>query len=147
MTHRAEQIMAVVTTTLTGLTTTGSNVVRGRASDDEFAGNIENALSIYQGSDEPDADSWPIMDSALTVYVDLHVKKITGAIDTQLNLIREEVTKALHAVEKLGLAFVIDVEEGTAGEPEITGAGEKPAAIMRTTWVIKYSRNYNDPGN
>jgi len=145
--HRAEQIMAKVETLLTGLTTTGANVVRGRAKGDTFDEGVSDALTIRQGSDVPfDESPFPLIHSTLTVYVDLHTTATSELLDTRLNLIRSEVTIALETDNTLGLPFVIDIEERATGEPDETDEGNKPASVITTSWEVKYSRNYGNPG-
>lgn len=139
--------MAAMTTALTGLATTGANVLRGRVKPHED-GKVP-ALSIFQGPDSPGGlSNSALMDSALTVHVDAHVITSSAQVDTVLNQIRKEVTikmRSYAAGNLLGLAFVLDIEELSAGEPELYGDGEKPAAAMRMDWKVSYRRSYTDP--
>lgn len=145
MTHRAESIIDTVKTRVTGLTTTGSNVFRGRvypAQASELPG-----LWLYLGPDEPQADySQDLIDSLLTVHIEAAVKSPTAQIDTELNKIREEVTIALQADYTQGLAYVIDTLEGEVAEPELSGEGEQPVGVLRMTWQFLYRRSRTDPG-
>lgn len=146
--HKAEQIMAAVVAALTGLTTTGGHVLRGRAKPHEAANTP--ALSVFQGVDTPTGlSNSALMDSALLIHVDANVVASSEQVDTLLNQIRKEVTVKLRsyaAGNLLGLAFVLDIEELSTGEPELYGDGEKPAAALRMDWKITYRRSYTDPG-
>lgn len=145
MTHRAESIIEAVRARLTGLTTTGANVFRGRRYPIPDA--KLPALLIYLGPDEPLAEySQELIDSRLTIYVEGRVKTSADQVDSVLNKIREEVTIALQADYTQGLAYVIDTEEGEAEEPEISNEGEKPAAGMRMHWHFHYRRSRTNPG-
>lgn len=142
--HRAEQIIAAVKTTLTGLTTTGARVYRGRVT--ALADTNLPALCIYQGADtELMQFSQALIDSELTITIEVLVKTSSEQVDTLLNLIRKEVAIALRADYTQGLAFVINTMEGTADAPELSGDGEKPAAAMKLEWKFHYRRSRTDP--
>lgn len=142
--HRAEQIVVDVITTLTGLTTTGTNVFRGRVYPLQTA-NLPG-LCVFQGPDRPqETSSYTHIDSDLTVYVDIYVKSSTAQVDTLLNQIRKEVVIALSASYTQGLSFVIDTVEGDADEPDLNGDSDQPAARLRTSWVFRYRRSRSDP--
>ena len=143
--HRAEQVMDAFTTLVTGLATTGSNVVRDRPYDVE--GSVNEALSVYQGPDNPaDESPWPYIDSELTIYTDIHVRGAsTTPISQTLNLIRKEMVLAIMADYTLALAGIVhEIEEGIAGAPDIE-PGEKPIATQRVEWKAKYRRSITDP--
>lgn len=136
--------MDAFTALVTGLTTTGSNVVRDRAYDVES--NVAAALSVFQGADEQaDESPWPFIDSELTVYTDVHVRESSDTPTSQtLNLVRKEMVVAIMADYTLGLSFVHEIEEGIAGAPDIE-PGEQPIAIQRIEWKVKYRRSITDP--
>ena len=147
MASRAETIIAKVVTTLTGLTTTGDNVVRGRVyavEDDALP-----ALSIYMGTDEPIGEDGPtnftFQDSDLLVRVKIHVKTVSTQVDTLLNLIRREVHVAMMADHTQGLAFVHTTKPLGAEEPDLSGEGEQPSAEMDVNWLIQYRAPILDP--
>ncbi len=145
MTHRAEQIIAAVVTSVTGLTTTAANVNRGRTTPEDAA--TADWLDVYLGDDDPDESdkNWTITDSDLTVYIDINCKTSSAQIDTRLNLIRSEITVALWVDYKQGLSFVAEMREGKADEPQLSGEANKPAATMRTTWLFRYRRSTTNP--
>ncbi len=146
--HRAEQIIAAVVANVTGLTTTTTNVNRGRSTPQDAASN--DFLDVYLGADNPVNDSgknWSITDSELTIYIDINCKTSSAQIDTRLNLIRSEITVALWLNYQQGLSFVTDMQEGPADEPQLSGEGNQPAATMRTTWLFRYRRSTTNPDN
>lgn len=138
MAGETELIMSTVESMVTGLTTTGDEVHRGRTNP--LAEGATNALSLYQGPDDKVADEWPTSRRALTLYIDAHTQSPTEQVDTRLNQIRDEVDAAMTAVRSLGLSFVIDVEPGGPEEPELSGDGEQVTAVLRMPWLIKYRR-------
>ncbi len=145
MPHRAEQIIAAVVTNVTGLTTTGANVNRGRTTPEDAV--TSDWLDVFLGPDAPNDDNqnWTITDSELTVYIDINCKTSSSQIDTRLNLIRSEITVALWTDYQQGLSFVTEMREGPADEPQLSGEANKPAATMRTTWLFRYRRSTTNP--
>lgn len=143
--HHAEQVMDAFTTSITGLATTGLNVIRDHAYDVDSG--VAAALSVYQGSDEPvDESSWPFIDSELTIYTDVHASVGSSVpISQTLNQIRKEMVVAVMADYTLGLAGIVhEIEEGIASEPEIE-PGDKPIAFQRVEWKVMYRRSVTDP--
>ena len=144
--HKAERILAAVVTKLTGLTTTGTNVFRGRVYD--LPDTSLPALLIFQGADRPLSDggssSFRFLDGELSVRVEAVVKTSATQLDTLLNQIRKEVTIALQADVTQGLNFVMDTTEGTA-DVELNGEGDKPTGTLKMEWSILYRRLRTDP--
>ena len=132
--------MTTILATLTGLTTTGANVFRGRVyalEDTEVP-----ALTIYQGADTPLGDYGPnnfsVMDMELAVRVTAHVKSASTQVETLLNTIRSEVHTAMMADYRLGLSYVQTTIPDGAAEPDESGIGEQPTATMNMNWLIRY---------
>lgn len=143
--HIAEQIMASLKTTLTGLTTTTTFIERARVYP--FDVNIKNALTLSMGTDElldENELTFEKVDSLLTFFVDAHVKTNSVQIDTQLNLIRAEVVTAIMSDHTQG-GLVIDTDEAGSEEPEISGSGDTITAMMRMSFVVRYRRSRTDP--
>ncbi len=143
--HRAEQIMDKVTALVTGLGTTGTNVMRDRVYD--VAEKINAALSIYIGDDDPIDDSpWPYIDSLLTVYIDIHARNDSSIpVSKTLNRVRKELVLAIMVDVTLGLPlFVQEIEESIASAP-IMNYGDQPISLQRTEWTVKYRRSLTDP--
>jgi len=140
---REEQILAAVTTAVTGLTTTGTNVFRGRAYPLE-ATDLPGLL-VYMG---PDTVQGELMDSLidwnLGVAIEAYVQTASAVVDTELAKIRKEVHAAIMATPQLGLAFVIDTRPALAAEPEIDGDGSKPIARRRLEFIVNYRSSRAD---
>lgn len=139
--HRAENIIAAVVTAVTGLTTTGARVYRGRRY--ELDVDASPSLCVYLGPDLPlsgPGDS-PLayQDSELTVYIEGVVKNSTTAVATTLNQIRHEVAVALNADHTQGLAYVHNTTEGET-LLDIGVETDKPVGRMRTAWLFLYRR-------
>ena len=141
--HKVEQILDALLPLITGLATTGTNVERGRVSKLKEA--TASSLSVYQGQDDTDNYNWPSVYSNLIIYIDIHAKDSVEQIDQVLNRIRKEVNIAIMAITNLGLTFIKDIEEGGASEPDLSGEGNKPTAMMRLTYKVEYNRSINDP--
>lgn len=147
MAHRAETILQTLVSILTGLTTTGTNVARGRIyaiEDDEHP-----ALSVYMGPDDPIGEYGPTnvtyIDSDLSVRITAHVKTNSQQVDTLLNQIRSEVHQALMADVTLGLSYVYMTIPLGADEPDLGGDGEQPTATMDMNWIIRYRSSITNP--
>lgn len=146
MTHKAEQIMQAVITTLTGLTTTGARVYRARAYAIPKAD--ADALAIFQGSDELQEGSMFFrVRSLLTVNIEAVAREATAQIDETLNAIRKEVASAIGASTNLGLAFEIGALEIQAEQPEVNEIGDRPEGKMRIVLGINYMRDGLNPAN
>ncbi len=138
MAHRAESIMAAVTTLLTGLTTTGSRVKRSRA----WTVDTLPALTIMQGdNDVENVDAeLGLVTRTLELLITSHVKS-TDTLETKLNLIATEVFTALRADETLGLAYVFDIVPEGDSAPEIDSDLEKPSATQILNWAVLYEHS------
>ncbi len=141
---RAETILSTVETTITGLATTGSNVIRANVRTVK----THPALTLSQGGDSVDVESssYPLLYRSLDVNVLAHVKNNTTP-ETQLNLIREEVYLALMADRTLGLNYVIDINPTGVDQPEITGDADQIVGIMQMNFTVRYTHSWEDEGN
>lgn len=139
--HPAENILVEVVSRLTGLTTTGSHVFRGRVY--ELADTDLPGVCVYQGTDSPRSDggssSWKLVDSELSINVEAVVKSSAAQVETTLNQIRYEVAQALQEDVTQGLSYVLNTTEGSA-IMDLDGTGEKIVGRMRMEWVILYRR-------
>lgn len=143
MTHRAESILAAVTTQVTGLATTGSNVVRGRV----YPTGAAAALSVDMGDESPPAAlNMQFQDALLTVEITAHVKTASGGLDTALNQIAAEVYAAIFDDRTLGLAYVIDTRWQGRDRPERDQL-EKPAAEQTLRIVVHYRHSATSTEN
>lgn len=137
--------MAAVVTNVTGLTTTGANVFRGRVY--AVPDTSLPALAVYQGEDKVLGQySQALYDCELTVLIEALVKTSSQQVDTLLNQIREQVTIALQSNYTQGLAYVLNTTEGDAAAPELSGEGDKPTAALRMEWRFLYRRSRTNPG-
>lgn len=142
--HRAEQIMAAVTTAVTGLATTGANVERGRLyplGSDQAA-----ALTVSQGpSQNLDDQPMRLKTVRLEYQIIAHVKTTSTAIDSTINQIAKEVYMALQADRTLGLAFVIDND--WTGNTDIEQDTDSEAITARCgfQFAVMYRHSLTDP--
>jgi len=138
MTHRAETILDAIATTLTGLTTTGTNVTRGRV----YPVTAEPALSIFKGDDDATESEEIIGETVreLNVIIQAHLQAL-GNPETVLNQIAAEVYAAMRLDITLGLAYVFDTRIVGDAAPEIEDSQDLPTARMSSTWLIIYSHS------
>lgn len=131
--HRAESILAAVTAALTGLASTGGNVLRG------YGVQLPGlpGLVVRMGADENIAGyGTTVVARRLEVQIEARVKQAADS-DTLLNQVRAEVYAALMADPTLGLGFVIDTMHQLDGEPD-----EKDLAAPIVRQVLTYSVDY-----
>ena len=143
MTHRAETLMVAVEAALANLATTETRVERTRVRTVEIA----PALTIEQGGDDvnDEQSAYPNIARELNVKIIAHVKA-NDAMDTQLNLIRQEVYVALMADTTQGEAFVTDTFLLSDDEPEFSGEADQPVGRQQMNYVIQYRHSWTDPG-
>lgn len=139
--HRAENILAAVVTAVTGLTTTGARVYRGRRY--ELDVDLSPSLCVYMGPDSPLSDEgdspMAYLDSELTVYIEGVAKQSTTDVATTLNQMRHEVAVALNTDFTQGLAYVHNTTEGDA-VLDVAAETDKLVGRMRTEWRFLYRR-------
>lgn len=148
MAHQRANIRAAVVAAVTGLATTGANVVAGRVYPEDTS--LLPALSVMtpeeewveEGSEfvEPVAGAVPT-DRALTVEVHGHAAGATY-LDT-LDQIALEVETALNA--DLTLGGVCDAMLYAGAEIEQSDALEQPSGHITITYRAEYRTDARDP--
>lgn len=142
MTHRAETILEAVKTKLTGLSTTGSRVERGRVYPVETA----PALTISMGADstlgEGGSNNMAFVDRELQIIVRAHVKNAATNIETLLNAIKSEVYAAIMADPTLGQSFVVDTFLVGDSAPDASADSNKPTATVDMQWNCIYRHSF-----
>ena len=134
--HRAESILDAVTTNLTGLVTTGSQVARGRV----WPAPGFPALSIFKGDDLATAEPLDEEERDLSVSV-VALVQATGNPETTLNQIAAEVFAALMADRTQGLAYVFDTALVGDEAPEIEDSQDLPIGRMEMIYTIRYEHS------
>ena len=141
--HVRQQIREKIGTTLTGLTTTGSNVFESRVYPLENA-NLP-ALIIYtkEESSEPIViGTQRLMSRELSVVVEGYAKA-TSNFDDTIDTISKEVEEAIAADRTLdGLAKDCYLE---STEIEFNGEGEKPLGYVSLTFLTNYYVKEKNP--
>jgi hypothetical protein len=136
MAHKRQQIRERVATTLTGLSTTGSNVFQSRVYP------IENTklpcLLIYtrEETSEPLTTNPPrAIEKILSLVIEAYVKANANYDDT-IDTITEEVEEALYGdrlINNLALdSFLVNTDISYNGE------GDNPLGIVVMTFQITY---------
>lgn len=143
---RVEEIMDSIVTILTGLTTTGTNVIRGQVYD--LAETQVPGLAIFMGEDVLESELLnSFYDWNVSIYIESKAAESTTQIDQVLNTIRGEVHAAILADYTLGLGFVIDTNPVVAPEPELASSGSKPTGTQRLHYIVKYRTSRTDLSN
>ena len=145
MSHVRQQIRDEIVTTLTGLTTTGSNIFRSRIFPLEET-NLP-ALCIYTKSETSEYDTIGLprsVNRVLDVAVEAYVKGVSN-YDNTLDTIAVQMEEAIAADITLGnLAKDAQI---TAFEADFAGDGEQPVAVGRFTVTVEYRTVENDVEN
>jgi len=141
--HIRQQIREYFGTTLTGLSTTGSNVYESRIYP------IENsklpALVIYTKSETSEPiviGTDRIMSRELSVVVEGYAKA-TSDFDDTIDTISKEVEKAIAADRTLDGKAKDTYLEST--EIEFNGEGEKPLGYVSLTFLTNYYVQETNP--
>lgn len=141
--HVRQQIREQVGTTLTGLTTTGSNVFQSRVYP--LAASNLPGLLIYTLVETSDLDA---MGSSQDLMRNLSLAiegyaKASANLDDTLDTIAKEVETALAADTKLnGLAKNCYLS-GT--EIQLNGDGDQPIGVVAMTFSVTYRTANNTP--
>ena len=141
--HIRQQIREKLGTTLTGLTTTGSNVYESRVYPLENASLP--ALIIYTKSETSEPiviGTQRLMSRELSVVVEGYAKA-TSNFDDTIDTISKEVEEAIAADRTLdGLAKDCYLE---STEIEFNGEGEKPLGYVSLTFLTNYYVKETNP--
>jgi hypothetical protein len=143
MAHARQTIREQVGTTLTGLTTTGSNVFQSRVYPLQES-NLP-ALLIYTKEESSEAivmGSNRVIERELTLAVEAYVKTNSNSDDT-IDTIAEEVETAIGADSTLNNkakdVFLVSTDINYVGE------GENPVAVATLNFLVSYCTDENDP--
>ena len=143
--HGRDQVVDAVITQVTGLTTTGSNVVDSPV----YPFSTLPALAVYPGEEEIVADTRTLgkrVVRRLEVKIEGRAKEHSEAdpsLRTVLGTICAEVEAAIADDESLaGLVRSIELA-GT--ETEFSGEEEQPVGKVTMTWVADYATTTDDP--
>ena len=143
MTHARTQIRNAVTTALTGLTTTGTNVFESHVypvGEDQLPG-----LTIYTANEASEliskSSSGTKMKRMLELVVTAYVKETT-TYDETIDTIMVEVEEAIQgnsALQNL-VKFIYPRDLAV----DFSGDGDKPIAIAAQSFVVEYHTLIND---
>jgi hypothetical protein len=135
MTHVRKQIRDNVTTAVTGLATTGTNVFQSRVYPNE-ASKLP-CLCVYTLTEEAEVISLtpPRIGRTLDLVVEGYAKAKTGLDDT-LDAIAVEVEEALATdITRGGLAQMTAIQSTDIG---LEGEGEQPIGVIKMTFQVEY---------
>jgi|TARA_R100000482_G_scaffold50728_3_gene18030 hypothetical protein len=143
MAHARQAIREQVGTTLTGLSTTGSNVFQSRVYPLQDS-NLP-ALLIYTKEETSEAivmGSNRVIERELTLAVEAYVKTNTNSDDT-IDTIAEEIETAIGADSTLNNkakdVFLVATDINYVGE------GENPVAVATLNFLVSYCTDETNP--
>jgi hypothetical protein len=142
MSHVRQQIREQVATTVTGLTTTGSNVFQSRVYPLQDA-NLP-ALLVYSINEDSNAD---VMGSTLVAQRDLNIViegyvKATTDFDDTVDTICAQVEAAMGADRTLN--NLAKFSQLVSTEINYNGEGESPVGVVTLTYAVQYRTAVND---
>ena len=140
MAHKRTSIRNNVTTTLTGLTTTGSNVFESRIYPNELA--KLPLLNIYSNTETSELSSIGKIERNLEIMIEGFAKATTN-IDETLDTIAKEVE----------VAMATDLTRGghakdtfiTNTEYELENVGNQQLGVIKITYNVHYLTTKDDP--
>jgi hypothetical protein len=141
--HVRQQIREYFGTTLTGLTTTGSNVYESRVYT--LQESTLPSLVIYtktEGSEPIVIGTDRVMSRELSVVVEAYCKA-TSNFDDTIDTISKEVEEAISADRTLGGLAKDTYIEST--DIEFTGDGEQPVGYVTLTFLTNYYVQETNP--
>ena len=141
--HVRQQIREYFGTTLTGLTTTGSNVYESRVYT--LQESTLPSLVIYtktEGSEPIVIGTNRVMSRELSVVVEAYCKAVSNFDDT-IDTISKEVEEAISADRTLGGLAKDTYIEST--DIEFTGDGEQPVCYVTLTFLTNYYVQETNP--
>jgi hypothetical protein len=142
--HLRKRIRDDVASALTGLATTGANVVRAPFYPQGAAAKLPG-LAIRSGEEAVDEDEGVIGQSARTYQVEVEVAiQATQDLDDQLDAILVEVEEALAADHTRG-GLAEDTRYVGTGSPEYAPDQQNPVAFVVITFEIDYRVPVGDP--
>ena len=153
MTHRREQAMAQIKVLLTGLTTTGDRIFRGRTLPLDRDKELPCWL-LYMGADIPEDQHTP---NDLIINLNVHLDAMVAAaedVETILNQMDLEATQKLLDKDgappdyQIGLTdFVQQIRWLGSDEPEPEYTGDRAMMRQRSLWQVTYERSRTDPSS
>ena len=141
MAHARQQIRAQLITTLTGLATTGSNVIASRVYD--VATNKLPSLAIYTLSEELGEESANKQMRLLDVVVEVR-EKASSNLDNALDAIGAEVEDALFASGDTTLNGKCKKFNYDGLEITLSGDAEQPIGLMTMRFIAQYRVDKTD---
>lgn len=136
MAHLRKQIRDRITTTLTGLTTTGGNVFQTRIYP--IAESSLPGIAIYTNSHEfePLSINPPrTINNTLDVSIEIYVKSTSS--DDTLDTISEEIEAALYA--DLYLNDLVSNAYQVSMDIDHSGEGDQPVTLGKMVYRVNYT--------
>ena len=143
MSHLRQQIREQVATTLTGLTTTGTDVFQSRIYPMEQA-NLPG-LIIYTVSEatEPLAISGDVVRVRARMNMAIEAYAMGADIDDTFDTIAKEVQVAMAGDRSINSLAVDSLLTETS--IDFVGDGEKPAGYITLNYVVEYDYDESNP--
>lgn len=141
MAHARQQIRAQLVSTLTGLTTTGNNVIASRVYD--VATNSLPSLAIYTLSEDVGDESANKQMRQLDVVVEVRAKA-SNNLDNTLDAIGAEVEDALFAAGDTTLNGKCKNFNYDGLEITLSSEAEQPIGLMTMRFIAQYRVNKSD---
>ena len=140
MAHKRTSIRNNVTSTLTGLTTTGSNVFESRIYPNELA--KLPLLNIYSNSETSELASIGKLDRSLEIMVEGFAKATTN-VDEALDTIAKEVEVALaNDLTRNGHAKETFL---TSTDFELESIANQQIGVVKLNFTVRYITTKADP--
>lgn len=136
-----KNIRKAVVAAVTGLTTTGTNVIESRVYPDQAT----SSLSVYTPSDVREEDGATISGAdprELTIVIEARAKAV-GLIEDTLDTIASEVVAAMFVDKTLG--GTVDYLQYDSFQSELSDDAEKPLGLATMTFSAYYRVALNDP--
>ena len=139
MAHARKQIRDQLMTTLTGLTTTGSNVFNSRVYDHDAL----PCISVYTLSEELGDESYNKQFRMLNVMVEVRAKA-ADSLEDDLDKIGAEIEDAIFNNGDTTLSNTCKEFDYDGLDIELSGEAEQPFGLMTMRFMAMYRVNKTD---
>ena len=140
MAHKFQAIFDQIVTELTGLPTTGANVVASRFWPHETA----PALAVYLGGEQPtEFLNNGKAEAVQIVRIEIALLANEQEHDNLLLEIKKDIYNKLINLDAPG---VIDITPNGTSEPVMSDGGEVPQSLTVNDWAVRYRFNYQSIG-
>ena len=101
------------------------------------------AIVLSIGGQNSESQNVGFIDESLTIEMKIFAQGIQADLDRKLMDLHAEAYAAIMASDRLGLAYIIDLEPISMNSPQVDGDGKKAIITANFSWAIRYRHARN----